>query len=121
MIFKITYREPNDSQSMSKRVAWIYGTDRDDAAARAFRARHPNAEQVEAKSLRGECIDGTDHYVIVVCTDGRRYSLDRAYQLNENPGYGVDVQKCVEIEEGWSGLATPEGWPTEVSVAHWMY
>lgn len=119
MIFKVSFMCPGDEHA---RIAWIHGTNNDHSARRKFFELHPDADVVVAKSFNGEVIDATDYYVIVVnCLTGERYSLDRAYNLNKQPGYGIDISKCVESQHQWSNLDTPEGWDSDASIAYWMY
>lgn len=119
MIFRVTYTEPSDEYP---RIAWIHGTNRDEVARRKFFALHPDACVVEAKHFKGEVIDATDYYVIVVnCLTGERYSLDRGYTLNKQPGYGINLSAAVESQHQWCNLSTPEGWDSDASIAYWMY
>ena len=55
MIFKVTFRGPYDSDGI-KRVAWVYGTNNGEQAAKTFRRFYPNAESVSTKSMLGEVV-----------------------------------------------------------------
>lgn len=119
MIWKITFQNPRDR---SPKVAWIYGCEHDKAAGIAFRRQYPEATQIVVTSMMGEVIDGTDYYVIVEHSSGRRYSLNRSYRLNSNPGFHISVDGFVEKDFITVGWDVPEDWPTDgQSVAYWMY
>lgn len=119
MIFKVSFRGPSDEHA---RIAWIHGTNDEEVARRKFFTLHPDALVVVAKSFNGEVIDATDYYVVVVnCLTGERYSLDREYNLNKQPGYGINLSAAVESQHQWCNLSTPEGWDSVASIAYWMY